>query len=81
MYRRPNLSFFLALSLACVLAVFLEFDGDWALDETPAVAQATDARAPVRVVPVEIADAPDGTNEISLADQPAPTVGGQTLEH
>ena len=80
MYRRPNLSFFLALSLACILAVFLEFQGDWRVDEAP-VAQASPARAPVRVIPLENADASAERADAPIPDRPDPRLGGQTLEH
>ena len=80
MYRRPNLSFFLALSLACILAVFLEFKGDWRVDEIPVAVQASPARAAMRVIPVEVADA-NAEPAAAVPDRPALRVGEQTLEH
>ena len=81
MYRRPNLSFFLALSLACILAVFLEFKGDWRGDEIPVAVQASPARASVRVIPLEIAGASAARVDPAIPDRPALRVGEQTLEH
>ena len=81
MYRRPNLSFFLALSLACILAVFVEFEGDLTVDVTPAAAEVRPARGPVQVIPLGVTDANAEPAQELTSALPAPSVGGQTLEH
>ena len=68
MYRRPNLSFFLALSLACILAVFLEFKGDWRGDEIPVAVQASPARA-------------NSAGTASIRKLPTPTCASSARRH
>ena len=79
MYRRPNLSFFLALSLACLFALFADFDGGSRIEDEPIAAEGGSSRVAVQVLPLEIADAGARPVEDVLPDAVVHGAGGQVL--